>query len=383
MSDRLNQHFVPRHHLRLYAGGRRFLSAVLRGTGALVQVASIRGQCARHNYYGDSMIEEELSLLEGRHAPVFRAAREYVWSDGPKLTVMQRYRLREALLLQHSRTPRRAMLRASSMNQLMMNVYREYLASGPKTRENRRLLRDIGSGEVSLQLPEVTAVRFAITTAVQSVQLTMDLNIHFLRNRTECPFLLGDSPCVFSNHYMRDVKGIGVTGLTHRGLMIVMPLDPQTSILMVDSAVYHPTLPPIVDTVNLRDVEVLNALQVYEAVDCVYLAEPDCAEYACMLVADHPRTDSDGLGGFDVVPSSSVYSRPRGELLHIFEPAPPITLDLSFLATDTLPNSQNLLEPRCRDLLDRFAPSEYLSGSSLPIEELVKWVRPRLAVRER
>ena len=296
---------------------------------------------------------------------------------------MQRYRLREALLLQHNRTPRRAMLRASSMDQLAMNAFRDYLAAEPRTRENRRLLHDIDAGKVVLEPSEQLAIQHAINAAIESVQLIMDMSLHFVRNRTALPFLLSDSPCLFSNHYKRDIRGIGVAGLTHRGLMIIMPVDPQTAILMLDSAVYHPTLPPIVDIVNPRDIEVSNTLQVYEAVKCVYFTGLCNADYACKLVADHPRPDNDGMGGFGIVPGSrDGEDGLTSEVLHVYEPAPPTTLDLSFVLTDPLPNSEDLLRPRCRGLVEQFAPRRYFAGNSLSIEGLVKWVKPRLVVRE-
>lgn len=359
---------------------------VVRSSGRVVPHAAVRGQCARHKYYGDAEIERRLGELEGRHASAFKAARDHAWADGPSLTVMQRYWLRQALVLQHSRTPRRVMLRASSTSQLAMHAFREHLAAQPHTAENRRMLRALDTGEVVLQPPEAFEARLGIQVALEGVPLTMDLGLHLLRNRTDRPFLLGDSPCVSSNHYKREITGIGVAGLASRGLMIAMPLDTRTSLMMLDTAVYHPSLPPIVDVENVEDVEELNLLQVLEAVDCVYFARTQDAEYAREFVVAHPKLANDGVGGFGVIPGAETGGvHPLGDLMHVYEPPAPATLDLSFIRTDDLRDSENLAEPRCGELCEQYSAGGQGAevGAYMPINELVEWVKPRLTVRKK
>lgn len=357
MSDRLNHHFVPQFHLRLMADGRSHLSLVRRRDGLVVPTAGIRGQCARHKYYGDAKLETELSRLEGRHASAYRAARDHAWAGGPALTVLQKYRLREGLVLQRNRTPRRALLAVSSMSQFTTHAFKAHVASLPKTPDTLEILKALESGQVTVGPKELFAVALGIQSAIETVPLTMDLSLHLLRNQTALPFVLGDSPCVFSNHYKRDITDLGVSGVVSRGLMIAMPIDPRTQVLLLDSAVYHPALPPVFDLEDPKDVETLNVLQVYESMDCVYFASMEDVDYVRETVLSHPAPPADGVGGFGVVNATDALgTRLAGELTHIYEPAPPVTLNLSFLTTDQRPASENLIEPRSRELLAKFDP---------------------------
>jgi hypothetical protein len=374
---------VPQYHLRRFSAGNRFISLASRDGSRVVPRASIRGQCARHLYYQDDEIEIYLGRLESRHSRVMGAIVDHAWDGGPVLTVLQKYKLREALLLQRNRTPRRASVSASSSDQMILHVFRDYVQHQPQTPESVETLRLIDQGRLSLKSSEPYALLLGLQSAIESVPLTMDLSIHFLRNRTPVPFILGDSPSVFSNHYRRGIEGVGLCGVASRGLMMAMPLDSRTQVLLLDSAVYHAPTEVCVDLEDSADINILNALQVYGAGDCVYFAELTDADYVVDLLSDHPRISTDGLGGFGV--AAPVHgSSEDGELLHMYEPAPPITLNLSFVETDDRPLHENVTSVRSPAMvarLDRPRGSEYV-GYPLSIERLVNDYRPQVVISE-
>jgi hypothetical protein len=97
-----------------------------------------------------------------------------------------------------------------------------------------------------------------------------DLNLAVLRNYSDYPFIFGDCPCVLYNRYFYDQKSVGVLGFQSPGLMITMPLDSRTTILMYDPDTYEMRDNyPIIDVEKRADISQLNALQVYSSRNAV------------------------------------------------------------------------------------------------------------------
>src|SRR5439155_23633117 len=135
-SDKLRHHFLPQHHLRLFCKGRPFIHVASRDGARIVKYASIRGQCARHKFYGDKDVEKWLESMESRHAAVFRAVRDLAWDARKEpLSSSEIYQLQEAILLQRYRTPRAARIGAVPTDKVMLRGYAEYLKCQPKSAE--------------------------------------------------------------------------------------------------------------------------------------------------------------------------------------------------------------------------------------------------------
>ncbi len=119
LSQKLNHHFVPQYHFRLFTGGKRYIHLASRDGARFVSCASIKGQCARHKFYGNERVENWLSNLESRHAAVYRAVIDIAWNARTTpLSHEENHQLREAILLQRCRTPRNARIYASSIDQM-------------------------------------------------------------------------------------------------------------------------------------------------------------------------------------------------------------------------------------------------------------------------
>lgn len=67
--------------------------------------APIKGQCAKHRFYGGNEIESLFCSLESRHSATIRAALDAIWIEGhSSFTPLGMARLMEAIMFQRSRT---------------------------------------------------------------------------------------------------------------------------------------------------------------------------------------------------------------------------------------------------------------------------------------
>jgi len=133
-------------------GGERYVHLAARDGSRFTRFASIRSQCARHRFYGDKRTEDWLHSLEDRHAPVFRAVLDIAWNKRTAtLSDEEDRHLREAILLQRSRTPRNARIYASMTDEMILYAYREYLESLPTTPERQAAIKAIQQGKAAVR----------------------------------------------------------------------------------------------------------------------------------------------------------------------------------------------------------------------------------------
>jgi hypothetical protein len=347
LSQKLNHHFVPQYHLRLFAGGKRYIHLASRDGSRFVRFASVKGQCARHKFYGDERVEDWLANLESRHAAIYRAVLDIAWTGlTTPLSDEEDSHLREAILLQHSRTPRHAHVQASATEQLMLYTYCEYLKALPTTPSRQATIAAIQRGKAILKNSQFISLMLSIRLAPRSVRAISDLSLLILRNHTKVPFIMGDAPCVFSNRYMRDIRNSRVLGLMTPVLMAVLPIDSRTQALLYDAAVYTPdySTAGCIDVFRIADVSLLNALQIHSAEENVYFADVSSEAYLRELLSAHRRHLQDHRGRFVIHGPGKILITGipnTDEVLHVFEPQLPITLDLSFMSTSPLSPNQN------------------------------------------
>ena len=388
MSQKLNHHFVPQYHFRLFAGGKRYIHLASRDGFRFVRFASVKGQCARHKFYGDERVEDWLSNLESRHAAIYRAVLDIAWTGRTiPLSDEEDNYLREAILLQHSRTPRHARVLASATDQMMLHTYCEYLKALPTTPERQATIEAIQRGKAILKNSQFISLMLSIRLAPRAVTAISDLSLLILRNYTQVPFIMGDAPCVFSNRYMRDIRDSGVLSLMTRGLMAVLPIDPHTQVLLYDAAVYTPeySTAGCIDVFRIADVSLLNALQIYSAEENVYFADVSSETYLRELLSAHRRHLQDHRGRFVIHGPGKILVTGvpnTDEVLHVFEPQLPLTLDLSFISTSPLPSNQNPNHPRDLTLALQMYQGLGMPNEASPIgmNEFAGWIESQLSV---
>ena len=213
------------------------------------------------------------------------------------------------------------------------------------------------------------------------------LSLLILRNHTAAPFIMGDAPCVFSNHYMRAIRDHGVLGFMTPGLMAVLPIDSHTQVLLYDAAVYTPdySTSGCIDVFRIADVSILNALQIHSAEENVYFSDVSVETYIRELLFAHRRMLQDHRGRFvihnpgniliDGVPNTD-------EVLHVFEPQLPITLDLSFMSTAELPLNENPNRPQDPALAQQLQQGlgMPLEASPIGMEEFARYMESEIRV---
>lgn len=388
MSQKLNHHFVPQYHFRLFTGGNRYIHVASREGSRFVHFASVKGQCARHKFYGDEGIEDWLSNLESRHAAVYRTVLDIAWKT--RTTTFsddEDYHLREAILLQRSRTPRNACIHASSMDQMMLYAYCEHLKGLSASPKQQATIAAIQRGKATLKNSEFTSLIFSLRMAPRAVMAISDLSLLILRNQTTVPFIFGDTPCVFSNCYMRSTRDYGVLGFMTPGLMVTLPIDSRTQVLLYDAAVYTPDylIAGCIDVYRIADVSLLNALQIHSAEENVYFSDVSAEDYVRELLFAHRRILQDHRGGFVIYTPGQILIDGvpnKSEILHAFEPQLPITLDLSFISTASLSPSENLNRPRDPVLAQQIEQKLDLPSQASPLkmDELAKWLESEICI---
>ena len=227
----------------------------------------------------------------------------------------------------------------------------------------------------------------SIRLAPRAVTAISDLSLLILRNYTQVPFIMGDAPCVFSNRYMRDIRDSGVLSLMTRGLMAVLPIDPHTQVLLYDAAVYTPeySTAGCIDVFRIADVSLLNALQIYSAEENVYFADVSSETYLRELLSAHRRHLQDHRGRFVIHGPGKILVTGvpnTDEVLHVFEPQLPLTLDLSFISTSPLPSNQNPNHPRDLTLALQMYQGLGMPNEASPIgmNEFAGWIESQLSV---
>jgi hypothetical protein len=359
--------------------------------GVLVVLrAGVRGQCARARFYRDDRLEDWLGTLETRHAPVYRSV--VAISAGERedgLRTAEERTLREAMLVQRARTPRNALVQAQSIDAAMLSTYAEYLGQQPSTTERNAIIRAIREGRAHLRGSETRSLLQSLRYATMALDVIADLRLLILRNLTDVPFVIGDTPCLSSNHYMREVEGFGVLGFAQRGIMLSMPLDSKTHVLLMDGAVYRAAAyeKDVVDVAEERDVVSLNELQLYGALENIYFAHSEDDIRVQEFVGDRPAGPADHRGGFRMLTPGgrlpdSVDQRP--ELMVMYEPQLPTTLDLSFITTRPMPPNADITIARRPRLIEHLEELHHVSRGAGPlgIDELVDVVESQLVVTE-
>lgn len=335
MPEGLNQHFVPQYYFRNFSKGESCIHLLLKKSSKIVYDASIKGQCAKHKLYGGPEIEKIFANLDSRHSKAIKDALFTAWKPNIRqLDVHSLAWLWEAILFQRARTTLQAEKMAPVMEKLMLECFKEYLLHDPDIKDREKIVAHIESGHFQLKQDRKVTLAHTISGALSSAILISDLGIRLLRNRTDYPFIFGDSPVIFYNTHYYGVKKRGVLGLQTPGLQIFIPLDSNTLLMFIDEKVYSGRIEQctVFDVLSRSDVSQLNALQLHHSLNAIYFADKCHAYYVDQLWNAHKSTFQQPEAVFNSRDDLLVDGiKPEGQLYHSFEPHLPCCLDLSFI----------------------------------------------------
>jgi hypothetical protein len=349
VAEQENQHFVPQFYFRKFSNDCRSICALLTSSGRTIPRASIKGQCARKNFYGSKELESLFSTLENNHSGAIRrvisVANE---ASSPDLTGEELYHFFQAILFQRSRTALEIDKSASATGKLALEMYKHHLL-GVGDPESTEILNAINAGYVTVtENPSATVVR-QVSIGLENTLAITDLDLCLLRNRTDYPFIFSDAPVIFYNSYCRNVRNRGVLGMQCPGLQIFYPLNPWTLAVLFDGDKYNVPFDGRLqyDLYERSDVSQLNALQLHHSLDAVYFAEPQDIPYVHDLWSAHKpwlKSIQDQLiVGADFLIDGE---RPDGELIQFFEPQLELDLSLSFMSCQPIAEVDYVYSPR-------------------------------------
>jgi hypothetical protein len=341
MAQYANQHFVPQFYFRRFNGGTNAINLVLLGTGRVIFDASVKHQCAGNMFYGVKELEKVFTEIEGAHSNALRAVADASWKQDWSVFTQDVYgSLLEAVLFQRSRTALEIEKSKDVPNAMAMPGFRHHIANTPGIEHREQILEAIDKGEIRITQTSEAAVLESIDVAMGAVNLISDLEFCVLRNRTDYPFVFGDSPVVFYNTLLRNVVSRGVLGLQSPGLQIFYPLDSVTALMFYDENAYQLARVDSIDVTERSDVSQINALQFKHSLNAVYFGCADSREYVADLWGAYGRKTSRA-----VVETRQLSNVELGGTLHegtmtlMLERHLDIRLDLSFIKCTPLPDS--------------------------------------------
>ena len=257
MADHKNQHFVPRVLLRAFTKNAEDRSINLYNIRAdrLIPDAPVKGQCARHYWYGeDGQLEALLSRLEG----MFGLARARVMAGGN--SDRDREEISLFMCVQQWRTAKAVARKfRHSIEQMSANMWTPEKEPVP---DDKKLL--------------MSSMRFGM----KSRDMLRDLKIRFVENRTSRDFIIADDPAVMLNRFAFEKLGGSAFGVASSGLIFVMPMAPRFSVICYDGLVYS------LDVANGRvvlkseaAVDAYNDIQCIAAEENIYFHHSEDGEY--------------------------------------------------------------------------------------------------------
>jgi hypothetical protein len=339
MPENANQHYVPQFYFKLFNGGKRHICVLLTKEGRIIPAAPVKGQCARHTFYGSVEIEKMFSHLEGRHAPTLRALVEMATtSDLTSFSDDNWPWVLNAVVIQHARTLLEVEKEMPAMIAMQLHMFKEHLRQLPDE-DGKEVLGAIERGEIELTEDPTATVLKQIQSALNSSMLLMDMQASILRNHTDYPFIFSDSPVVFYNSYYKRITERGVLGLQTPGLLVFFPLTPRFQLMLFDPAVYTGSCRNglFCEVRSRSDVSQLNALQLHHSRMAVYFARQDDADYVTELYRMHKPRLVKPETQFRVRRDWLVDGKPcEDQILQIFERQLNHDLSLSFMSCNRI-----------------------------------------------
>lgn len=332
----------------------------------MIPHAAIKGQCARHKFYGSAEIENLFSRLEGLHASCLQAlVRAGNSGDINEFSFDHFPWLMQAIVFQRARTMLEVEKTFPAVEAMILKMFKEHLLHTLPPERIDEYVGAIDRGEVRITEEPTSTVFRQITVALESATLLVDLQPRLVRNYSDYPFVFSDSPVVFYNQYYQHITDRGVLGLQTPGLMIFYPLTPQLQLMMIDPEAYTGTFAngPFCDITDRSDVSHLNALQMHHSSSAIYFADISDAEYVEALFQTHAPRIVKPQATFRVRTDVLVDGKPSdGEVMHAFEPQLNHNLSLSFVdCTPVMPEGVSFRHrsPEIVEEHKRLHPSSY------------------------
>ena len=258
MSEKKNQHYVPKFYLRNFSSNGKSLNIFNISNRKIIIGDSIKNQCSDDYFYGkDGIIENTFQNIESVSCELLKKiiTEQYV----PKLKSQEHTILQLFIVTLYSRTK----FKYDELNEIINKIGKSTLEMYPDV--DKDLLSKV---VVKYDYP----LQFPLLNAFSSYHLAQDLKINLLINRSNTSFITSDHPVVYYNKLAENIRNYGTVGLASKGLLIFLPLSPEVLLLLYDASIYK--IGNKKDLVNYldkkEDVENINLLQWLSSYDNIY-----------------------------------------------------------------------------------------------------------------
>ncbi|MFW9679069.1 DUF4238 domain-containing protein [Vibrio parahaemolyticus] len=246
MASNKKHHFVPQFYLKNFSLDGKSVSLFNKTSQKIVHTAPIKTQCYRDYFYGkDLTLEKSLGELEGKAADLLREVQRTI--SIPERNNPMYDQLLWYVAVQSSRTQ----YAADEMFQIR------------ELSSQNGFLKPLSGSE----RPEA-----ALNYAKRMFAGFYSLSSKLVVNHTAEKFITSDNPCVFYNVLTERIgcdKGCHVNSV---GLIIILPISPEMSIIFYDDAVYKfgDKKTRVIELKDSSDAIELNKLQLVSAEQNVY-----------------------------------------------------------------------------------------------------------------
>ena len=181
-----------------------------------------------------------------------------------------------------------------------------------------------------------------MSIALECAGSLVDLLPIVLHNKTNRPFIFGDSPVVLTNPLLKQISLRGVLGAQTPGLIVLYPLSPRHCVMLIDAAAYKlKKLNSSVHSIrNLRDVALINKLQIHNSASAVYFSDFQYSQYVVELWRQEKTRLIDHIGKVVEAPGIDHNGEPMGDIIHAFEEQLPLIPKFSFLEYREVPENE-------------------------------------------
>ena len=317
--EKLRHHYVPQFYMRRFSKDGKSISLINIEKALLVRKASIRKQCYRKKFYGDTnIVEDAFSVLEGIVAGILD--RIYEGTLFSTFSEEDHFKLQTFIVFQNSRTRAHAEEVAR-----YISLFEKDLPLDVQKFENfddstRRDMR----------------VGIALKNATRSVPNISDLEKRILRIKCDYSFITSDNPVIKYNQWCEGEDSLGVTGMVNSGLQIFFPISPKCMLLFFDSNIYYTTGTnnSTIEIYDRNDILKLNKLQAVFADKNLYFSDWKNRDSVVRLMKRTTMYRKQREWKLNILKPNKIdnNSDTKSEIRHVYSVMPNVKLNLSFLS---------------------------------------------------
>lgn len=263
MTDKKNQHYIPKFYLRnfSYLKNKNQIGVFNIYNQKFIQTAKLKTQGSKNFFYGnDGITEDNLADIEGVLSRTVRKiieTRELPRKKGEG---------HSELLLFVTLTDMRNPVKVESVKSHLQGMKDNLLKLDPKGNHGR-FIPNPSHDEI---------IKMLLSNSVEMVNMISDLDYKLLINKTDKPFISSDFPVVKYNQFLEKSNWkLSKSGYGTVGLQIFLPLNSEFILVFFDSSIYKigDKKKRYLEIRNISDVDSLNKLQFINCFKTIYFDE--------------------------------------------------------------------------------------------------------------